>query len=146
MKANEGGLIIEITDGVDYQPRGNFYYSLAKISTIHMAQAMAQDLKKYNITSIAVTPGFLRSEAMLEHFGVTEENWEEGANIDPHFIASESPYYIGEAIKHLASDPHIADKTGEVYSTWELSELYGFTDVDGTKPHWGNYFKSVGSE
>lgn len=66
-RENKGGLIIEITDGVDYKPRGNFYYSLAKISNIHMAQAMAQDLKDYNIVSIAVTPGFLRSEAMLEH-------------------------------------------------------------------------------
>jgi NAD(P)-dependent dehydrogenase (short-subunit alcohol dehydrogenase family) len=105
-----------------------------------MAQAMVQDLKDFNITSIAVTPGFLRSEAMLEHFGVTEENWQEGAKVDPHFIASETPYYIGEAIRCLASDPNIADKTGGVYSTWELSEIYGFKDIDGTQPHWGNYY------
>ncbi|MET1013788.1 MAG: SDR family oxidoreductase [Paenisporosarcina sp.] len=141
-RENNGGLIIEITDGVDYKPRGNFYYSLAKISNIHMAQAMAQDLKLYNINSIAVTPGFLRSEAMLEHFGVMEENWKEGAKEDPHFIASESPYYIGKAIQCLASDPNIAAKTGGIYSTWELSEIYGFRDIDGTQPHWGNYFKN----
>jgi NAD(P)-dependent dehydrogenase (short-subunit alcohol dehydrogenase family) len=141
-KETKGGLIIEITDGVDYKPRGNFYYSLAKISTIHIAQAMAEDLKSSNITSIAVTPGFLRSEAMLELFGVTEENWKEGAKKDPHFIASETPYYIGEAIRCLASDPEIMAKTGGVYSTWELSEFYGFKDIDGTKPHWGNYFKN----
>jgi NAD(P)-dependent dehydrogenase (short-subunit alcohol dehydrogenase family) len=141
-RANNGGLIIEITDGVDYKPRGNFYYSLAKISNIHMAQAMAQDLKEYNIVSIAVTPGFLRSEAMLEQFGVTEENWKEGAKVDPHFIASETPYYIGGAIRCLASDPNIADKTGGVYSTWALSEVYGFRDIDGTQPHWGNYYKN----
>lgn len=141
-RENNGGLIIEITDGVDYKPRGNFYYSLAKISNIHMAQAMAQDLQAYNIVSIAVSPGFLRSEAMLEHFGVTEENWKEGANVDPHFIASETPYYIGAAIQCLASDPKIADKTGGVYSTWELSEVYGFRDIDGTQPHWGNYFEN----
>ncbi|WP_064093320.1 SDR family oxidoreductase [Rossellomorea aquimaris] len=140
-KENNGGLIIEITDGVDYKPRGNFYYSLAKISNIHIAQAMAEDLKDSRITSLAVTPGFLRSEAMLELFGVTEENWKEGAKVDPHFIASESPYYIGEAIRCLASDPEIFNKTGGVYSTWELSELYGFKDIDGTQPHWGNYFK-----
>ena len=141
-KENNGGLIVEITDGVDYKPRGNFYYSLAKISNIHIAQAMAEDLKDYNITCIAVTPGFLRSEAMLDLFGVTEQNWQEGANKDPHFIASESPYYIGEAIRCLATDPNIAEKTGGVFSTWELSELYGFKDIDGTQPHWGNYFKN----
>ena len=141
-KENNGGLIVEITDGVDYKPRGNFYYSLAKISNIHIAQAMAEDLKDNNITCIAVTPGFLRSEAMLELFGVTEQNWQEGANKDPHFIASESPYYIGEAICCLATDPNIAEKTGGVYSTWELSALYGFKDIDGTQPHWGNYFKN----
>ncbi|WP_270182283.1 SDR family oxidoreductase [Alkalihalobacillus sp. CinArs1] len=140
-KENNEGLIIEITDGVDYKPRGNFYYSLAKVSTIHMAQAMADDLIDDKITSIAVTPGFLRSEAMLELMGVTEENWKEGVKVDQHFIASESPYYIGEAIKCLASDPEIAKKTGGVYSTWELSEQYGFKDIDGTQPHWGNYFR-----
>jgi NAD(P)-dependent dehydrogenase (short-subunit alcohol dehydrogenase family) len=141
-RESNGGLIFEITDGVDYRPRGNFYYSLAKISTIHMAQAMAQDLKEYNITSIAVTPGFLRSEAMLESFGVTEDNWKDATEIDPHFIASETPYYIGEAIRCLASDPTIAEKTGGIYSTWELSEIYGFKDMDGSQPHWGNYFKN----
>ncbi len=141
-KANNGGLIIEITDGVDYKPRGNFYYSLAKISNIHIAQAMAEDLRDDNIISLAVTPGFLRSEAMLEHFGVSEENWKDGAKVDPHFIASETPFYIGNAIQCLASDPNIAERTGGVYSTWELSEIYGFTDVDGTQPHWGNYFKN----
>lgn len=140
-KENKHGIIIEITDGMDYKPRGNFYYSLAKISAIHMAQAMAQDLKDYNITCIAVTPGFLRSEAMLEQFGVTEENWKDAAKIDQHFGASESPYYIGEAIRCLVTDPDIGLKTGGVYSTWNLSEEYGFKDVDGSQPHWGNYFR-----
>lgn len=140
MKQNNGGLIVEITDGIDYKPRGNFYYSLAKISAIHMAQSMALDLKEFNIFSMAVTPGFLRSEAMLELYGVTEENWREATKVDPHFIASESPYYIGEAIRCLASDPHISAKTGMVFSTWELMEEYGFKDIDGTQPHWGDYF------
>ena len=142
LKENNGGIIIEITDGLDYKPRGSFYYSLAKISAIHMAQAMAHDLKDYNITSIAVTPGFLRSEAMLEQFGVTEKNWKDATKIDPNFIASESPYYIGEAIRCLVTDPNIAEKTGKVYSTWNLSEEYDFKDIDGSQPHWGNYFKN----
>lgn len=140
MKKNNKGLIIEITDGTNYTYRGNFYYSLAKISNIHMAQAMADDLKSHKITSVAVTPGFLRSEAMLELFGVTEENWQEGAKVEKHFIASETPFYIGEAIKHLALDTDVNRFTGNVLSSWQLSEIYNFTDIDGTQPHWGNYF------
>ncbi|WP_431803183.1 SDR family oxidoreductase [Halobacillus andaensis] len=141
LKKNNKGLIVEITDGIDSKYRGNFYYSLAKISNIHMAEAMAEDLKDYHITSIALTPGFLRSEAMLDHFGVTEENWKEAVKAEKHFIASETPYYIGEALKHLALDPDVRRFNGRTLSTWELSEIYGFKDVDGTQPHWGNYFK-----
>ncbi|MCA0970669.1 SDR family NAD(P)-dependent oxidoreductase [Halobacillus litoralis] len=141
MKKNKSGLIIEITDGTDYNYRQNFYYSLAKVSNIHMAKAMAEDLKDYSITAVALTPGFLRSEAMLEYFGVTEENWKEGVNVDPHFIASETPFYIGEAVKHLAMDEDVHRFNGRTLSTWELSEVYDFKDADGTQPHWGNYFK-----
>ncbi len=140
MIARKQGLVIEITDGVDYKYRGNLYYSLAKISTIHLATAMAKDLAPQGIISVALTPGFLRSEAMLDHFGVKEENWQDGAAVEPHFIASETPYYIGKAVVALASDPNIADKTGETLSTWELSDEYGLTDVDGNRPHWGRYF------
>ncbi|MEC3883599.1 SDR family oxidoreductase [Halobacillus sp. HZG1] len=141
MKKNNKGLVVEITDGIDYDYRGNFYYSLAKISNIHMAKALAQDLKDYNITSIALTPGFLRSEAMLDTFGITEENWKEGVKVDKHFIASETPFYIGEALKHLALDTEVHRFNGKTLSTWELSDIYGFKDIDGTQPHWGNYFK-----
>jgi NAD(P)-dependent dehydrogenase (short-subunit alcohol dehydrogenase family) len=141
MKENKKGLIIEITDGVDYEYRGGFYYSLAKVSNIHMAQAMAVDLRDNNITSVALTPGYLRSEAMLEHFGVSEENWMDAVRKDKHFIASESPFYIGEAIKHLALDPNVRRFNGKTLSTWGLSEIYNFKDIDETQPHWGNYFK-----
>ncbi|WP_257352059.1 SDR family oxidoreductase [Pseudalkalibacillus decolorationis] len=141
MKRNNKGLIIEITDGVDYKYRGNFYYSLAKISNIHMAHAMAEDLKDYNITSLALTPGFLRSEAMLDHFGVSENNWKEGAKVEKHFIASETPFYIGEALKQLALDPNVRRFNGKTLSTWGLSEIYHFKDIDGNQPHWGNYYK-----
>ncbi|TGB01105.1 SDR family oxidoreductase [Halobacillus salinus] len=141
MKKNKRGLIIEITDGTDYNYRGNFYYSLAKVSNIHMAKAMAEDLKEHSITSIALTPGFLRSEAMLEYFGVTEENWKEGVQVDQHFIASETPFYIGEAVKHLAMDQDVHRFNGRTLSTWELSEVYDYKDADGAQPHWGNYFK-----
>ncbi|MEI4828236.1 SDR family oxidoreductase [Bacillus sp. FJAT-53711] len=141
MVKNKKGLVIEITDGVDYEYRGNLYYSLAKISTIHLAQAMAKDLVSYNITSVAVSPGFLRSEAMLELFGVTEENWQEGAKKDPHFIASETPFFIGRAIAALASDPNVHKKTGKALSSWELAREYKFKDIDGRQPDWGKYFE-----
>ena len=91
MVARGSGLIVEITDGTDYEYRGNLLYSLAKVSNIHLAAAMAEDLRPHGVTALAVTPGFLRSEAMLDHFGVTEETWREGARQDPHFIASETP-------------------------------------------------------
>ncbi|QRG66736.1 SDR family oxidoreductase [Brevibacillus choshinensis] len=144
MVKQKSGLIIEITDGVDYRYRGNLYYSLAKTSVIHLAQAMAEELRPHGVTALALTPGFLRSEEMLEHFGVTEETWREAAKKDPHFIMSETPTYIGRAVAALASDPAIASKSGKAFSTWGLSEEYPFTDKDGSRPHWGNYAKEQG--
>lgn len=143
MVARKSGLIIEITDGVDYSYRGNLYYSLAKISTIHLAEAMAADLKPHGITAVSVTPGFLRSEEMLEHFGVTEANWRDAAAKDPHFIASETPTFIGRAIAALAADPELFTKTGKALSSWGLSTEYDITDADGSRPHWGDYYKGL---
>lgn len=140
MIARGQGLIIEITDGTDYGYRGNLFYSLVKISTIHLAEAMAADLRPYNITSLALTPGFLRSEAMLDHFGVTEENWREAVKQDPHFIVSETPFYIGRAVVALGSDPQVAEKSGKTLATWDLAGEYGFTDADGSQPNWGRYY------
>jgi len=134
------GLIVEVTDGVGYGYRGSLFYSLAKISSVHMAEALAAELSPYGVTVLALTPGFLRSEAMLEHFGVTEENWREGTAMDPHFIASETPVYIGRAVAALAADPNVAAKAGQSLSTWGLSDEYGFMDADGSRPHWGRYF------
>jgi NAD(P)-dependent dehydrogenase (short-subunit alcohol dehydrogenase family) len=134
------GLIVEITDGDTYTYRSNLFYDLAKLSVIRLAYAMAEELRPHNITALAVTPGFLRSEAMLEHFGVTEENWQEGTSKDPHFIASETPFYVGRAVAALAADPGVASKTGRLFSSWNLAVEYGFTDIDGRQPHWGNYF------
>ncbi|KEK23394.1 SDR family oxidoreductase [Bacillus gaemokensis] len=141
MVKNKKGLVIEITDGVDYQYRGNLYYSLAKVSTIHLAEAMAKDLEEHQITAVAVSPGFLRSEAMLDLFGVTEENWKEGAKKDPHFIASETPFFVGRAIASLASDPNVHNKTGKALSSWGLAREYRFKDIDGRQPDWGKYFE-----
>lgn len=144
MVEQKGGLIIEITDGIDYRYRGNLYYSLAKISVIHLAQAMAEDLRPHGVTAVALTPGFLRSEEMLDHFSVTEETWKDATKKEPHFIMSETPTYIGRAVVALATDPQIAQKSGKAFSTWGLSEEYPFTDRDGSRPHWGNYAKEKG--
>jgi NAD(P)-dependent dehydrogenase (short-subunit alcohol dehydrogenase family) len=137
------GLIIEITDGVDYNYRGNLYYSLAKVSTIHLAQAMAADLKPQGVTALALTPGFLRSEAVLDHFGVTEANWRDGAEQDPHFAASETPYYIGRVVAALAAEPHVAARTGQVLMSGDVAQEYGLTDSDGRQPNWRTYYASV---
>ena len=135
------GLIVEVTDGDTLEYRGNFFYDLAKASVIRLAYAMAQELRPYNVTSLAITPGFLRSEAMLDHFGVSEANWQAGAQKDPHFIASETPFFVGRAVAALASDPAVAQKSGQVLSSWAAAREYGFTDIDGRQPDWGKYFE-----
>ncbi len=140
MVEHRQGLLIEITDGDTMQYRGNLFYDLAKLSAIRLAYAMAEELRSHNVTALALTPGFLRSEAMLEHFGVTEANWQEGAQRDPHFIASETPAYVGRAVAALAADPDVAQKSGRAFSSWDLALEYGFTDIDGRQPHWGKYF------
>ncbi|MBM7565114.1 SDR family oxidoreductase [Paenibacillus sacheonensis] len=139
MIARRSGLIIEITDGCDYRYRGNLYYSLAKIAVIHLARAMAADLAPHRVTALALTPGFLRSEAMLDHFGVTEENWRDGAARDVHFLQSETPAFVGQAAAALAADPNVHAKSGQALTSWGLSEEYGFADADGSRPHWGRY-------
>jgi len=144
------GIIFEITDGDAFYYRGNIFYDLVKISVIRLAFAMARELRKRDIVSLALTPGFLRSEAVLEHFGVTEANWKEGGRKDgpnardqndapADFLVSESPRYVGRAVVALAADPKVKKKSGRVFSSWALAREYGFTDLDGTRPHWGNY-------
>jgi NAD(P)-dependent dehydrogenase (short-subunit alcohol dehydrogenase family) len=133
------GLIIEITDGNSYMYRGNLFYDLVKTTVIRLAQAQAFELRRRNVAALALTPGFLRSEAMLALFGVTEQNWKDGVHKDPHFIASETPLYVGRAVAALAADPNIMAKSGRVFSSWDLSDEYGFTDADGSRPHWGRH-------
>jgi NAD(P)-dependent dehydrogenase (short-subunit alcohol dehydrogenase family) len=135
------GLIVEITDGDTLAYRGNLFYDLAKTAVIRLAYAMAEELRPYHVTALAVTPGFLRSEAMLDHFGVTEANWQEGAKKDPHFIASETPFYVGRAVAALAADLDVASKAGQVFSSWGLAKEYGFVDADGRQPDWGRFFE-----
>ena len=135
------GLIIEITDGDSLDYRGNLYYDLVKVSVIRLAQDMAQELREHGVTALALTPGFLRSEAMLDYYGVAEANWRDGAKKEPHFIASETPAYIGRAVAALAADPNVMAKSGHALATWNLAKEYDFTDADGTQPDWGKYFR-----
>ena len=144
MLERDRGLIVEITDGDSFGYRGNLYYDLVKLSVIRLAFAMSRELKRHpKLTALAVTPGFLRSEAMLELFGVTEANWREGAAREPHFIASETPFYVGRAVAALAADPNVASKAGRVFSSWQLAREYGFKDEDGRQPDWGRYFQET---
>ena len=138
-----GGLIAEITDGNTFGYRGNYLYDLVKSAVIRMAYGQAYELRRKNVAAVAVTPGFLRSEAMLELFGVTEANWRDGAAADPHFLASETPAFVGRAIAALASDPNVMAKSGRVFSSWDLSDEYGFTDLDGSRPHWGRHWEKA---
>lgn len=140
MVTRRHGLIVEITDGDRDAYRGSLYYDLAKASVNRLALSQAADLRPHGVTALAVTPGFLRSEQMLEIFGVTEGNWRDGAAKDEHFIASETPHYLGRAVAALAADPDVSRWSGQVLSTWGLAPVYGFTDLDGRRPDWGAYF------
>jgi NAD(P)-dependent dehydrogenase (short-subunit alcohol dehydrogenase family) len=130
-----GGLVVEITDGDAYFYRGHFFYDLVKTTVIRMAFALSQELKGRGITALAVTPGFLRSEWMLDQFGVTEENWRDAAEKEKSFIASETPLFVGRGIAALAADPNVVSKNGRVVASWDLGDEYGVTDADGTQPH-----------
>jgi NAD(P)-dependent dehydrogenase (short-subunit alcohol dehydrogenase family) len=129
-----GGLVVEITDGDGLYYRGQFFYDFVKASVIRLAFAMAEELRRHKIASVAVSPGFLRSEAMLEHLGVTEENWRDGAKKNPSFIESETPLLVGRCVAALAADPKVLKKSGRVFGSWTLAKEYGLADADGRRP------------
>ncbi len=134
------GLVIEVTDGDSLRYRDNLYYDLAKISAVRLAYAMAEELRPHGIAALALTPGYMRSEAVLEHWGVTEANWRDGIRRDPHFAASETPYFVGRAVSALAADPQVHAKSGGLFSSWGLAAEYGFIDIDGQRPDWGRHY------
>lgn len=160
MVAQGHGLIIEIGDGDNLEYRGNFLYDLVKTSVIRLAFSMAEELRgnvtspigkvtvqaQTGVTALALTPGYLRSEAMLELYGVTEANWQDGTKVDPNFISSETPHFVGRAVVALASDPNVHEKAGKAFTSWRLSDEYGFTDVDGSRPHWGRHSEGIKQE
>ena len=140
MVERNSGLIVEVTDGDTMGYRGNLFYDLAKNAVIRLAYGMASDLRAHGVTALAITPGFLRSEHVLDHFGVTEANWRDAIEKDPYFAESETPAFVGRAVAALAADPSVRSKSGGLFSSWGLAREYGFTDVDGRRPHWGEFF------
>jgi NAD(P)-dependent dehydrogenase (short-subunit alcohol dehydrogenase family) len=136
------GLVVEITDGDSYFYRGHFFYDLVKTTIIRMAFSLSQELKGRDITAIAVTPGFLRSEWMLNHFGVTEANWRDAAKNVPEFIASETPLFVGRGIAALASDPNVRSLNGRVIASWDLGDRYAVDDADGSRPHFVRWLEA----
>jgi NAD(P)-dependent dehydrogenase (short-subunit alcohol dehydrogenase family) len=142
-----GGLLVEVTDGTAaYNAehyRINPFYDLAKVAVTRMAWAHARDLAPHGATAVAITPGWLRSEMMLDAFGVTEENWRDATARIPHFAISETPRFVGRAVAALAADPDHARWNGQSLSSGGLAKVYGFTDVDGSQPDAWRYVVEV---
>ncbi|AXK32803.1 SDR family NAD(P)-dependent oxidoreductase [Streptomyces armeniacus] len=142
-----GGLLVEVTDGTEeynQRYREPFYYDLAKYAPLRMIRGLAGELDEYGVTAVCLTPGWLRSEAMLDtHFKVTEENWRAGCEQNPHFAISESPVYVGRALAALASDPDRGRFHGSSLSSGGLAQVYGFTDTDGSQPDAWRYIEEV---
>ena len=144
---NPGGLLIEVTDGTaEYNAdhyRLSVFYDLAKVAANRMAWAHAKDLAPYSGTAVSLTPGWMRSEMMLDNYQVTEQTWQEATAKSPHFIISESPRFVGRAVVALAADPERARWSGESLSSGGLAQVYGFTDVDGSRPDCWRYLREV---
>ncbi|MQA10951.1 MAG: SDR family oxidoreductase [Pseudonocardiaceae bacterium] len=145
---NRGGLVVEMTDGTAeynarYREEAGLFYDFVKAGVIRLALAQSVELEPYGCTALAVTPGWLRSEAMLDHYGVTEQNWRDATKVVPHFAISESPTMTGRAVAALATDPDVARWSGQALSSGYLAREYGFTDADGSRPDAWRYIVEV---
>jgi NAD(P)-dependent dehydrogenase (short-subunit alcohol dehydrogenase family) len=138
------GLIAQVTEFDLLFCGGNVLAQLVKFSLKGLALTLAEELRKHGVASVAITPGYLRSELMLEHFKVTEENWRDAGKRDKNFLHSESPLFVGRAVVALARDPKVLARTGEMTSSYELAREYGFTDYDGSRPDFGRHFAEKG--
>ncbi|MEU9799249.1 SDR family oxidoreductase [Streptomyces sp. NPDC051000] len=142
-----GGLVVEMTDGTaEYNAsryRVSFFYDIAKSAVLRMAFALGHELGPRGATAVALTPGWLRSEMMLEHFGVSEANWRDALEKVPHFGISETPAYVGRAVAALAADPEVSRWNGQSLSSGQLARVYGFTDLDGSRPDAWRYMVEV---
>jgi NAD(P)-dependent dehydrogenase (short-subunit alcohol dehydrogenase family) len=143
-----GGLVVEITDGTaeynaNYRGTVGLYYDLAKVSAIRLALVQADELGPHGATAVSLTPGWLRSEMMLENYGVSESNWREATTRTPHFAISETPAFVGRAVAALAQDPNVSRWNGKSLSSGQLAKVYGFTDLDGSQPDCWRYVTEV---
>lgn len=142
-----GGLLLEVTDGTAEYNADHYrlspFYDLAKVAVNRMAWAHAKDLEKHGATAVSITPGWLRSEMMLEHYGVTEDNWRDATATVPHFAISETPRFVGRAVAALAADPERKRWNGQSLSSGGLARTYGFTDLDGSSPDAWRYIVEV---
>ncbi|HKQ78753.1 MAG TPA: SDR family oxidoreductase [Blastocatellia bacterium] len=144
---NPGGLVVEMTDGTaeynDTNYRLSLFYDLAKTSVIRMAWAEAQELRPYQCAAVALSPGWMRSEQMLDNYGVSEANWRDATAKQPHFVITETPRYVGRAVASLAGDPEVARWSGQSLSSGQLAKTYGFTDLDGSQPDAWRYVREI---
>lgn len=137
MVAARRGLIVEVTENdILMGGSGNVLAQIVKLAHKALAAIFATELRPHGVAAVAITPGFLRSESMLDHFGVTEANWREGGKKDSNFLESESPLFVGRAVAALAA-ADLMKRSGHLFSSWELSRELGFTDADGRRPDWG---------
>src|SRR5262245_12771416 len=145
MKARKtaGRLIVEVTEGDLVYGGGNILTDLVKSGLKGLAVRLSEELRPHKVAAIAITPGFLRSERMREHFGVTVDTWREGGKRDPNFLASESPLFVGRAVAALAADPKTLQRSGDLTSSWEEARRYGFTDENGERPDWGRHGEKI---
>jgi NAD(P)-dependent dehydrogenase (short-subunit alcohol dehydrogenase family) len=142
-----GGLVIEVNDGTaeynDRTYRNSFFYDLAKAGVQRIGFALAHELGSRGATAVTLTPGWLRSEAMLDAFKVTEANWRDATKFQPHFAISETPAFVGRAVAALAQDPQVSRWNGKSLSSGQLAQVYGFTDLDGSQPDAWRYLVEV---
>ncbi|WP_043721030.1 SDR family oxidoreductase [Kutzneria sp. 744] len=145
---NPGGLVVDMTDGTAeynarYREGTTLAFYVAKAAAHHLAIGQAAELKSFDCTAIALTPGYLRSEAMLEHYRVTEETWRDALVREPHFCISESPAFVGRGLAALAADPARARFTGQTLNSGQLAQIYDIDDVDGSRPDGWRYMIEV---
>jgi NAD(P)-dependent dehydrogenase (short-subunit alcohol dehydrogenase family) len=144
---NPGGLVVEMTDGTkqynDDNYRVSFFYDLAKVAVTRLGYSQAHELRKYGCAAVALTPGWLRSEMMLDIYEVDEEHWRDATAREPHFAISETPRYVGRAVAALATDTDVMRWTGQSLSAGQLAREYGFTDLDGSQPDAWRYLVEV---
>ncbi|MEQ1566784.1 MAG: SDR family oxidoreductase [Myxococcota bacterium] len=143
LRGRPRALWVEVTDGDAFGYRGTLVYDLVKMSVIRLAFGLGRELAPHGVTALAITPGFLRSEEMLAHFGVTEERWRDGIAQDPNFAASETPLFVGRCVAALAAEPDVARRNGRVFASWDVAREHGLADADGSRPHWGDHFTAA---